>query len=242
MSTTAVKTIPIAAARQSPEAGTTWREPSRCTWRANETKRSSSCSARSRPMKHRPRFIARWATSSSKWANFEEAAKTYRTLTQVKPQYAMGWFNLAVCLERPSAWEDASQAFHKACTLDPKHLDAHLGLGVCHLRQEDPEVRAVHLRTLPGTLARHEDALFGKAAALQSLGHSGRGGEIYEKILARNPDSRRVALEPGPDRHGEGGLRHGARCTRSSCWNCVRNRPWRWKGWPRGRARPASTR
>ena len=71
--------------------------------------------------------------------NFDEAAKSYRILTQVKPQYAMGWFNLAVCLERLSAWEDAAQAFHRASTLDPGNLDAHLGLGVCHLRQEDPK-------------------------------------------------------------------------------------------------------
>src|SRR6266700_6384940 len=27
---------------------------------------------------------------------FDEAAKSYRTLVQIKPQYAMGWFNLAV--------------------------------------------------------------------------------------------------------------------------------------------------
>src|SRR4051794_427364 len=32
--------------------------------------------------------------------DFDNAAKTYRTLTELKPQYAMGWFNLAVSLER----------------------------------------------------------------------------------------------------------------------------------------------
>src|SRR5437667_9335787 len=37
--------------------------------------------------------------------NFDEAAKSYRTLVQIKPQYAMGWFNLAVCLERSNSWE-----------------------------------------------------------------------------------------------------------------------------------------
>src|SRR6516162_5386071 len=47
--------------------------------------------------------------------SFEEAAKSYRTLVQMKPQYAMGWFNLAVCLERNGSWEDASQAFHRSC-------------------------------------------------------------------------------------------------------------------------------
>src|SRR5258707_6425588 len=66
-------------------------------------------------------------------SDFKEAGKSYRTLTQMKPQYSMGWFNLAVCLERQGAWDDAAEAFEKASSLDPKHIDAHLGLGVCHL-------------------------------------------------------------------------------------------------------------
>ena len=86
--------------------------------------------------------------------DFQESAKSYRTLAQLKPQYAMGWFNLAVSLERSGAWDDASEAFHKACTLDPKHLEAQLGLGVCHLRMEDPKSAPGVFRALPGTLAR----------------------------------------------------------------------------------------
>src|SRR5262249_13683709 len=46
--------------------------------------------------------------------DYQEAAKSYRLLTQSKPQYAMGWFNLAVCLERMGDWDSASQAFHQA--------------------------------------------------------------------------------------------------------------------------------
>ena len=70
---------------------------------------------------------------------FADAAASYRSLTGIKPQYAKGWFNLAVCLERLDDWDGASQAFHKASTLDPSHLEAHLGLGVSHLRLEDPK-------------------------------------------------------------------------------------------------------
>ncbi len=121
--------------------------------------------------------------------NFDEAAKSYRILAQVKPQYAMGWFNLAVCLERAGAWEDASQAFHRACTLDAAYLDAHLGLGVCHLRQEDPKSALFSFERCLELNPAHEDALFGKAVALQSLGHPDEASEIYQKILERNPDS-----------------------------------------------------
>ena len=39
----------------------------------------------------------------------------------------------------------------------------------------------------------HEDALFGKAVALQSLGHPDEASQIYQKILERNPGFRRIA-------------------------------------------------
>src|SRR5260370_10449167 len=121
--------------------------------------------------------------------NFEEAAKSYRILAQVKPQYAMGWFNLAVCLERAGAWEDAAQAFHRAATLDDAYVDAHLGLGVCHSRQEDPKSALFSFNRCLELNTSHQEAQFGKAVALQSLGHPDEASQIYQKILERNPDS-----------------------------------------------------
>ena len=121
--------------------------------------------------------------------NFEESSKSYRILVQVKPQFAMGWFNLAVCLERSGAWDDAAQAFHKACTLEDGHVEAHLGLGVCHLRQEDPKSALFSFERCLELNPTHEDALFGKAVAMQSLGHPDEASQIYQGILERNPDS-----------------------------------------------------
>ena len=122
---------------------------------------------------------------------FADAADSYRSLTDLKPQYAMGWFNLAVCLERMDDWEEASQAFHKASTLDPEHVEAHLGLGVCHLRLEDP--KSALYSPSNGCLElspEHEDALFGKAAALQSLGHPDEAAGDLSAILATTPSPR----------------------------------------------------
>ena len=100
----------------------------------------------------------------------------------------MGWFNLAVCLERRRVGRRV-EAFHKACTLDSEHVDAHLGLGVCHLRLEDPKSALFCFERCLELIARHEDAQFGKAAALQSLGHPDEAAQIYQKILERNPES-----------------------------------------------------
>ena len=121
--------------------------------------------------------------------DFEQAARSYRSLAQIKPQYAMGWFNLAVSLERLSAWDEASEAFHKASTLDANHTDAHLGLGICHLRMEDPKSALFSFERCLELAPEHEDALFGKAASLQSLGHGPEASALYQKILERNPES-----------------------------------------------------
>ena len=99
--------------------------------------------------------------------DFASGCQELSRAAQIKPQYAMGWFNLAVCLERIGAWEGASRGFHKASTLDPKHLEAHLGLGVCHLRLEDPKSALFSFERCLELSPGHEDALFGKAAALQ---------------------------------------------------------------------------
>ena len=120
---------------------------------------------------------------------FADAAASYRSLTQLKPQYAKGWFNLGVCLERADDWDNASQAFHNASTLDPSHLEAHLGLGVSYLRLEDPKSALFAFERCLELDAEHADALFGKAAAIQSLGHPDEASALYQRILEKDPES-----------------------------------------------------
>ena len=121
--------------------------------------------------------------------DFQQAEKSYRALVRLKPQYAMGWFNLAVCLERLGNWDQALEAFHKACSLEPSHLDAHLGLAIAHLRLEDPKSALFSFERCLELHAGHEDALFGKAVALQSLGHADDAAEIFQRLLESNPES-----------------------------------------------------
>src|SRR6185437_11366957 len=114
--------------------------------------------------------------------SYEDSAASYRSLLKLKPQYAGGWFNLAISLERLSKWEQAAEAFHKANTLDPTQPDSHLGLGVCHLRLEDPKSALFAFEKCLEIAPDLEDALFGKAAALQSLGHGAEASQLYERI------------------------------------------------------------
>src|SRR5690242_14832573 len=121
--------------------------------------------------------------------DFAQAESSYRALLKMKPQYAMGWFNLAVCLERTGNWEQALEAFQKTTSLDPKNADAHLGMGIAHLRVEDPKSALFSFDKCLEIAPDYEDALFGKAAAMQSLGHADEASHIYQKLLEKNPES-----------------------------------------------------
>ena len=171
---------------------------------------------------------------------FADAADSYRSLTQLKPQYAKGWFNLAVCLERLSDWDDAAEAFHKAATLDPKHVEAHLGQGVCNLRLEDPKTALFSFERCLELAPDHADALFGKAAALQSLGHGIRPAAMYQRILARNPESE----ESLSNLVLIGMAKEDFDMVREYSERLLElrpNPPSRWRAWPPGPAPPAIT-
>ena len=142
--------------------------------------------------------------------NFEEAAKSYRILAQVKPQYAMGWFNLAVCLERAGAWEDAAQAFHRAC---------HAGrrLRGCAPRSRclpsapgGSQVRPVQLQSLPGAESGAPGGAVRQGGGAAIARSSGRGVADLSEDSGAQSRFRRIALQPDSDRHGEGRFRHGA--------------------------------
>src|SRR5262252_4462337 len=139
--TTAARTIPIAAARKK-ERANNGDHLARAVALHLAGKRDDALQQLERAIaanEGSPEIYRAMGHIQFEMADYREAAKTYRRLVEVKPQYAMGWFNLAVSLERLSAWEEAAEAFRHAGTLDPKHAEAHLGLGVCHLRLEDPK-------------------------------------------------------------------------------------------------------
>src|SRR3982751_2141843 len=191
MSTTAVKSVPISVAPRQADAG----KPDYLA-RAVALHLAGN---REEALKQLQRALAANEASPEihramghilfEMGDYKEAAKTYRHLTQLKPQYAMGWFNLAVSAERLSAWEEAAKAFEKAAELNPAHRDTHLGLGVCNLRLENPKSALLSFERCLEISPDLEEAAFGKAAAMQALGHAEEAAAIYENILARNPDS-----------------------------------------------------
>ena len=54
---------------------------------------------------------------------------------------------------------------------------------------EDPKSALASFERCLELSPDHEDALFGKAVAMQSLGHPDEASQIYQRILKRNPES-----------------------------------------------------
>src|SRR3954451_8057234 len=110
MSTTAVKTIPIATARQPERGGGD--HLARAVALHLAGKRDEALQQLQKAISSKdasPEIYRAMGHIQFEMANYEEAAKTYSRLTDMKPQYGMGWFNLAVSLERLSEWEEASK-------------------------------------------------------------------------------------------------------------------------------------
>jgi tetratricopeptide (TPR) repeat protein len=118
----------------------------------------------------------------------QEAAGSYFTVATVEPENAFAQYNLALCLHRLGRWAEASRAFQKVLDTDPHRDDARLGLGACLL----------HLNRAEAALASFDhcwsDALdsrvlFGKAVALQLLGHFDEAEAAYNRLLSAEPNS-----------------------------------------------------
>jgi len=151
-------------------------------------KPSNSCSAPSLANEGSAEIHRAMAHIQFEMGDFKEAGRATGSSPRSSRSYAMGWFNLAVCLERQGSWDDASEAFHKPVPWTRATWTRTLAWA-CATFGWKIQVGAVLLRTLSRTVARSRDALFGKAAALQSLGHTDDASKLYQRILERDPDS-----------------------------------------------------
>ena len=124
---------------------------------------------------------------------FDEAAKAYRTLVQMKPQYAMGWFNLGVCLERGTSGKMPPRS-----STNPAPGGEAPGcvprVGGLPPAEEDPKSALFSFERCLERTPTHVDALFGKAVALQSLGHLDQAVGIYQ----HPPEAIRTARNRSP--------------------------------------------
>src|SRR5262249_22705790 len=100
--------------------------------------------------------------------------------------------NQGVCLERLERFKDAADAFQKALDIDPKRLEARLGIGVCLLHTGAPERALEMFEQCLKSKAELEPAQFGKDVALHLAGKTDQAEALYRKLLSRNPNSEEL--------------------------------------------------
>jgi tetratricopeptide (TPR) repeat protein len=64
---------------------------------------------------------------------YEDALRDYAKVLGTYPNHKAGVYNTALCLEKLERFEPATEAFRKAAEMDPKLIEATLGVGVCQL-------------------------------------------------------------------------------------------------------------
>ncbi len=119
---------------------------------------------------------------------FQEAAGSYFTVVASEPENVYARFNLAVCLQRLQRWGEAAQAFQAVLELDPHRDDARLLLAASLLHLNRLEEALTNFDRCWSESARQQ-ALFGKAVALQLLGRHDDAEADYRRLLELEPNS-----------------------------------------------------
>ena len=120
---------------------------------------------------------------------FHEAVGSYSTVIALDPENMYAHRNLAAGLCKLGRWDAAAAAFRKILDCDSYSDAARIGLGDCllHLNKSEEALACFDACWSEAALPR---ALFGKAAALQSLRRYDASAALYARFLELHPDSQ----------------------------------------------------
>ncbi len=122
---------------------------------------------------------------------FQEAAGSYFTVVTSEPENTFAQYHLAICLHHMNRWVEAAQAFQRVLDSDPHRDSARLGLGACLLHLHRVEEALANFDRCWSDASRWR-ASFGKAVALQLLGHVNEAESAYQRLLISDPKSEEV--------------------------------------------------
>src|ERR1022692_2968653 len=92
--------------------------------------------------------------------DYEAAAETYATLTEIDPKHRTASFHLGVCYGNLKHWKDAATAFQRACEADATRAESMLGLGITLIHDGRPAEALPSLEKYLSLHPDHEQALF----------------------------------------------------------------------------------
>lgn len=120
---------------------------------------------------------------------FAEAAANFAMLLELQPENAAAEYHLAHCMQQQGLWEEAEKLFQSAAESEKYQFAAQLGAGICLLHLKRPEQALASFEACLGQIGDHEQALLGKAVALQLMWDFEGAAKVYQSILANNPRS-----------------------------------------------------
>jgi Flp pilus assembly protein TadD len=108
-----------------------------------------------------------------------------------KTYHAEAAYHRALSLQRSEQWDTALAAFKSVLVMNPEHVGAHLGAGIClfHMNRFEEALRNFSQDCVS---SRGGLPLFGKAVALQQLRRFEEASAAYELLLASEVNAEEV--------------------------------------------------
>jgi tetratricopeptide (TPR) repeat protein len=118
--------------------------------------------------------------------HFENALEDYQKLLETQPRHKAATYNAALSLEKLKRYEEAASEFRKAADLDSKLAEAILGVGICELHCNHPEIALAAFEECLKSQPDNSKALYGQAVTLHLLERTEEAMELYHKLLPNN--------------------------------------------------------
>lgn len=122
-----------------------------------------------------------------KKTELEDAAGTFRTLTELSPERIEGWNNLAIVLIRQGKTEEARQCVKKVLKIDPEHSGALINQGNFYFDEGEFQKAADCFRSVVEKHPDFSDAWFNLGNTLNALEDYAGAKGAFEKALRYNP-------------------------------------------------------
>lgn len=116
------------------------------------------------------------------------AEQCWRRVTELTPQAAVPYLNLALVLRRQGRDAEAIQAYRECLRRNSEHPEAHGDLGALLLQHNQPQAALPHLRFLVQRQPHSVDGRFLLGQALLRIGRRTEALRQFQEVLSLKPD------------------------------------------------------
>jgi tetratricopeptide (TPR) repeat protein len=123
---------------------------------------------------------------------FEEAADYFKRLADTVRDHPLACFNHGIALARLKKWRAAAESLRRGVNINPDQAKAWFALGVCLVQDKQAAEGHSCFSQCLDLRPDYVPAWFGQAASLQIQGKHRDALEIYERLLAAEPNAEEL--------------------------------------------------